>query len=119
MPPDVEPLYQYINTAEFLQERESGEEVVQPAEVGEEEVGDKQDRQGPIRHLSVRKLWCELPEVIESGVLKELSQEERKLQEVCSVCCITHRKVASCKVCHINESVYATKKNNSVMTPSL
>lgn len=74
----MEPLYQYINTAEFLREPEEGG-VKEPVE------NKKQSQLELARHLSCRKLWCELPEVINSGVLDMLTSEERKLQEVCHV----------------------------------
>ena len=47
------------------------------------EVGRKQNQLELARQLSQRKLWCELPEVIQSGVLETLNPEEKKLQEVC------------------------------------
>lgn len=46
------------------------------------EGGKKQNQLELARQLSGRKLWCELPEVIKSGVLDNLTSEERKLQEV-------------------------------------
>ena len=74
----MEPLYQYINTAEFL--RETGDpspKLPVPPGVGQ----PKQNQLEIARQLSLRKLWCEQPEVIKSGLLKSLSEEERKLQE--------------------------------------
>ena len=41
----------------------------------------KQNQLEIARQLSFRKLWCELPDIIKSGILKTLSVEERKLQE--------------------------------------
>jgi len=80
MPPDVEPLYQYINTAEFLREtyETSG---VSKGGVAEEE-GEGQNQLSLARQLSMRKLWCEQPDVISSGILQVLTAEERNLQEV-------------------------------------
>lgn len=80
----MEPLYQYINTAEFLREPEEGgvKTYGSPEPV---EAYKKQNQLELARHLSWRKLWCELPEVISSGVLDMLTSEERKLQEVCHV----------------------------------
>lgn len=77
-PPNVEPLYQYINTAEFL--REGGEASPKlPTSPG---LGQRKQNQLEIaRQLSQRKLWCEQPDVIKSGLLKSLSEEEKKLQE--------------------------------------
>lgn len=80
-PPDVEPLYQYINTAEFL--RDPGEGVSTRSQGSfSPDSGKKQNQLELARQLSLRKLWCELPEVIESGVLDTLTSEQRKLQEV-------------------------------------
>ena len=91
----MEPLYQYINTAEFL--REPGEGA-SPRPQGAEDpsspsspsalppTGKKQNQLELARQLSLRRLWCELPEVIESGVLDTLTPEERKLQEVGVAC---------------------------------
>ncbi len=88
----MEPLYQYINTAEFLREHEprpqgsssSHYEYGPPGGEG----GKKQNQLELARQLSMRKLWCELPEVIESGVLDKLTSDERKLQEVCMCVCV-------------------------------
>ena len=78
MPPDVEPLYQYINTAEFLRETEEG-----GVKLGEcEDRGRGQSQLALARQLLMRRLWCEQPDVINSGILKLLTDEERKLQEV-------------------------------------
>ena len=41
----------------------------------------KQNQLEIARQLSQRKLWCEQPEVITSGILMSLSDEEKKLQE--------------------------------------
>ncbi|XP_063965848.1 uncharacterized protein LOC129275930 isoform X2 [Lytechinus pictus] len=40
-------------------------------------------RDGPVREGSVvlRSYWCELPEVVSSGLLQNLTQEEKKMQE--------------------------------------
>lgn len=80
----MEPLYQYINTAEFL--RDPGEDDVftktsKATSSSSPAGGDEKNQLELARELSLRKLWCELPEVIESGVLDKLSDEERKLQE--------------------------------------
>ncbi len=77
MHPDTEPLYQYINTAEFLRENPPTS-----PEAGYATVGRKRSQLEVARQLSLRKLWCEQPDVIKSGVLSVLSSEERKLQEV-------------------------------------
>ena len=78
VPPDVEPLYQYINTAEFLRESsDSSPKLPVPPGVGQ----PKQNQLEIARQLSMRRLWCEQPEVIQSGLLKSLSEEEKKLQE--------------------------------------
>lgn len=77
----MEPLYQYINTAEFL--REPGEGSTRShAPSPDAGTGKKPNQLELARQLSMRKLWCELPEVIKSGVLNTLTSEERKLQEV-------------------------------------
>ncbi len=76
MPPDVEPLYQYINTAEFLREGEEG--GTKPSI----SIYEEQSQLSLARQLSMRRLWCEQPDVIDSGILKVLTDEERKLQEV-------------------------------------
>lgn len=41
-------------------------------------------RDGPVREGSVvlRSYWCELPEVVSSGLLQNLTPEEKKMQEV-------------------------------------
>ena len=41
----------------------------------------KQNQLEIARQLSQRKLWCEQPDVIKSGILMSLSDEEKKLQE--------------------------------------
>ena len=95
----MEPLYQYINTAEFLrdpgegistrtQDSSSPDDPEAPQGEGGGGArgggrrGKKQNQLELARQLSQRKLWCELPEVIKSGVLDTLTSEERKLQEV-------------------------------------
>jgi hypothetical protein len=70
VPADEEPLYQYINTAEFL--RTPQENV---------KTGLTKNQLDIARHLSSRRLWCEQPEIIKSGVLDGLSEDEKKLQE--------------------------------------
>ena len=77
----MEPLYQYINTAEFL--RETNDLVPPPAKlfVPPGAGQPKQNQLEIARQLSMRRLWCEQPEVIKSGVLLSLSDEEKKLQE--------------------------------------
>ncbi|XP_064385333.1 rho guanine nucleotide exchange factor 5-like isoform X3 [Halichondria panicea] len=77
--PDAEPLYQYINTAEFL--REAPPTASEKEQSNGYAIGRKRNQLDVARHLSQRRLWCEQPEVISSGVLKLLSDEERKLQE--------------------------------------
>ncbi len=86
----MEPLYQYINTAEFLREREPSTqgETPAPSDFGGATGGKKQNQLELARQLSMRKLWCELPEIIQSGVLDTLTSEERKLQEVCVFVCV-------------------------------
>ncbi len=91
MPPDVEPLYQYINTAEFL--RETSDPMIPPPPPSSTASNrlpvppggppglPKQNQLEIARQLSQRKLWCEQPEVITSGILMSLSDEEKKLQE--------------------------------------
>ena len=79
----MEPLYQYINTAEFLRETSdplpptTSRLPVPPGAPGQ----PKQNQLEIARQLSQRKLWCEQPEVIKSGILMSLSDEEKKLQE--------------------------------------
>jgi neuronal guanine nucleotide exchange factor len=70
VPADEEPLYQYINTAEFL--RTPQESV---------KTGLTKNQLDIARQLSSRRLWCEQPEIIQSGVLESLSEDEKKLQE--------------------------------------
>lgn len=83
MNPDTEPLYQYINTAEFLHENSPTSPTRDRRESsGYSTVGQKRSQLEVARQLSQRRLWCEQPEVIDSGVLSVLSDEERKLQEV-------------------------------------
>jgi hypothetical protein len=91
VPPDVEPLYQYINTAEFL--RETSDPMIPPPPPSTAASNrlpvppagppglPKQNQLEIARQLSQRKLWCEQPEVITSGILMSLSDEEKKLQE--------------------------------------
>ena len=42
------------------------------------------DREGPVREgsITLRSYWCELPEVVSSGLLQNLTPEEKKMQEV-------------------------------------
>ena len=44
--------------------------------------GEGQNQLALARQLSMRKLWCEQPDVISSGILQVLTDEERNLQEV-------------------------------------
>ena len=54
--------------------------------IGEENI---EASKGDGRKVSVtssvlhRSYWCELREVVTSGVLQQMSDEEKKLQEVC------------------------------------
>jgi hypothetical protein len=94
----VEPLYQYINTAEFL--REPDERSTKPSDYeatgGGGGGGKKQNQLELARQLSCqRKLWCEQPEVVMSGVLDTLTSEERKLQEVWYLGCSLQIRLAS------------------------
>lgn len=74
----MEPLYQYINTAEFLRDTSDPSTRLQ---VPPGAAQPKQNQLEIARQLSQRKLWCEQPDVIKSGLLKTLGEEEKKLQE--------------------------------------
>ena len=77
----LEPLYQYINTAEFLRDSVATEGETTKSG-GYVNTRGKRNQLEIARQLSQRRLWCEQPEVIQSGVLSMLSEQERKLQEV-------------------------------------
>ncbi|CAB3386457.1 Hypothetical predicted protein [Cloeon dipterum] len=84
-----EPLYQFYAES-VLQEaqRQLNEESDSD---GYEEIGEKMmmlssrpsamELIKPHAHTGQRSLWCEVPDVINSGVLDRLSQQQRKLQE--------------------------------------
>uniref|UniRef100_A0A1X7U728 Uncharacterized protein n=1 Tax=Amphimedon queenslandica TaxID=400682 RepID=A0A1X7U728_AMPQE len=78
--PEEEPLYQYINHADFsstnLSFPSDKSQTVPAAGKGSNQL--EIARQLSINH---RKLWCEQPEVIRSGVLGVISDQDRKLQE--------------------------------------
>ena len=63
--PDVEPLYQDVNTAELLPEPCDGATPRPFAQAESEDTSPSSPSAIP--------LWCELPEVIESGVLDTLT----------------------------------------------
>ncbi len=54
------------------------------------EEGGKQNQLDLARQLSMRSLWCEQPEIIQSGLLDKLSSEERNLQEVSLMSRMSH-----------------------------
>ncbi|KAK3912006.1 Ephexin-1 [Frankliniella fusca] len=82
-----EPLYQFYNASVFEQARR--EEAAEGDSDGYEEIVDgivKTTRPSAMELIRPREgkhrtLWCEIPEVKESGVLDSLSAHEKKLQE--------------------------------------
>ncbi|XP_059485709.1 uncharacterized protein LOC132202666 [Neocloeon triangulifer] len=81
-----EPLYQFYAESVLQQaQRELNEESDSD---GYEEIGEKMISRPSAMELikpqspsGQRSLWCEIPDVINSGVLDRLNQQQRKLQE--------------------------------------
>ena len=82
-----EPLYQFYNASVFEQARR--QEAAEGDSDGYEEIVDgvvKSTRPSAMELIRPREgkhrtLWCEIPEVRESGVLDSLTAHEKKLQE--------------------------------------